>query len=57
MAFLHWPLEPRAAAPLLPPGTRADVLDGPPFAGLAALRMKRPAAPGGPTHPLSGRFR
>ena len=44
------------AAPLLPPGTRPDVLDGRTFAGLIALRMNRTAVLGSPPLPWLGSF-
>lgn len=56
VAFLHWALDPGVAAPLLPPGTRPDVLDGCTFAGLIALRMERTAVLGGPALPWLGSF-
>jgi uncharacterized protein YqjF (DUF2071 family) len=39
VVFLHWPCEPAAAAPLLPPGTAPDVLDGSTWVGVVLLRM------------------
>ncbi|MEU6284264.1 DUF2071 domain-containing protein [Streptomyces sp. NPDC047028] len=41
LAFLHWPAEPAVVAPLLPPGTRPDTLDGVTYVGLVAFRMHR----------------
>jgi uncharacterized protein len=56
VAFLHWAIGPEVAAPLLPPGTVPDTLDGRTFAGLVALRMERTAPLGGPPLPWLGSF-
>ncbi|MES0833130.1 YqjF family protein [Nocardiopsis tropica] len=47
VAFWHWPLPPEEAAPLLPPGTRPDVLDGVTYVGVVAFRVARTRLPGG----------
>ncbi|MDT0327558.1 YqjF family protein [Nocardiopsis lambiniae] len=39
VVFLHWPVAPDTVAPLLPPGTRPDLLDGVAHVGLVAFRM------------------
>jgi uncharacterized protein YqjF (DUF2071 family) len=39
LAFLHWAVPPAAVAPLLPPGTEPDVLDGVSYVGLIGFRM------------------
>lgn len=41
LTFLHWPVAPDVVAPLLPPGTTPDVLDGVTWVGLVAFRMER----------------
>lgn len=41
LAFLHWALDPEAVQPLLPRGTRPDVIDGRTYVGLIAFRMHR----------------
>ena len=41
LTFLHWAAEPADVAPLLPPGTVPDVLDGVTYVGLVAFRMHR----------------
>lgn len=41
LAFLHWAVDPAAVAPLLPPGTRPDCLDGATYVGLIPFRMRR----------------
>jgi len=56
VAFLHWAVDPGQAAPLLPPGTQPDVLDGRTFVGIVALRMQRTALLGGPALPWVGTF-
>lgn len=39
VAFVHWAVDPAAVAPLLPPGTRPDTLDGRTYVGLVAFRV------------------
>lgn len=56
VAFLHWAVDPALAAPLLPPGTRVDVLDSRTFVGLVALRMERTAPLGVLPLPWLGSF-
>ena len=56
VAFLHWAVDPGAVAPLLPPGTRPDLLADRTFVGLVALRMQRTAPLGGPPLPWVGTF-
>lgn len=41
LAFLHWAADPADVAPLLPPGTFPDVLDGVTYVGLVAFHMHR----------------
>jgi uncharacterized protein YqjF (DUF2071 family) len=41
LAFLHWEADPELVAPLLPPGTRPDTLDGRTYVGLIAFRMHK----------------
>lgn len=41
LAFLHWPVDPDVVAPLLPPGTRPDTLDGATYVGLIGFTMDR----------------
>ncbi|GGA66624.1 hypothetical protein GCM10011490_16590 [Pseudoclavibacter endophyticus] len=38
--FLHWRIEPRATAALLPAGTEPDVFDGSTWVGLIAFRLR-----------------
>jgi uncharacterized protein YqjF (DUF2071 family) len=56
VVFLHWAIDPAAAAPLLPPGTRPDLLDGRTFVGLIVLRMAHTAPLGGLPLPWLGSF-
>ncbi|MET7300191.1 DUF2071 domain-containing protein [Embleya sp. NPDC005575] len=39
LTFLHWAVPPAAVAPLLPEGTRPDVLEGMTYVGLVPFRM------------------
>jgi uncharacterized protein YqjF (DUF2071 family) len=55
-AFLHWAVDPAAVAPLLPPGTRPDVLDGRTYVGLIPFRMRRIGLFGAPGLPYVGSF-
>ncbi|MFL1428710.1 MULTISPECIES: YqjF family protein [unclassified Nocardiopsis] len=48
VVFLHWPVDPAQVAPLLPAGTRPDLLGGVAHAGLVAFRMPVNAAAGVP---------
>ena len=41
LAFVHWALDPRDVAGLLPAGTVPDTLDGATYVGLVAFRMHR----------------
>ncbi len=41
LSFLHWAADPADVAPLLPPGTVPDTLDGITYIGLVAFRMHR----------------
>jgi uncharacterized protein YqjF (DUF2071 family) len=56
VAFLHWAVEPAAVAPLLPPGTRPDLLDGATYVGLLAFRGVRGGVLGSPPLPYLGGF-
>jgi uncharacterized protein YqjF (DUF2071 family) len=40
LTFLHWPVDPAVIAPLFPPGTRPDVLEGVTYVGLVPFHMK-----------------
>ena len=56
LAFLHWPVDPAVVAPLLPPGTRPDTLDGVTYAGLIGFRMVGLGLGRGPGIPYLGTF-
>jgi hypothetical protein len=56
LAFLHWPAQPEVVAPLLPSGTRPDLLDGVTYVGLIAFRMHRIGWLGLPGLPYFGSF-
>jgi uncharacterized protein len=56
VAFLHWPVDPQVAAPLMPPGTRPDVFGGTTYVGLVAFRMHQVRLPGLPALPYFGSF-
>ncbi len=40
LAYLHWPVDPAAVAPLMPPGARPDVVDGVTYVGLIPFQMR-----------------
>jgi uncharacterized protein YqjF (DUF2071 family) len=54
LAFLHWAVPPAVVAPLLPAGTRPDLLDGVTYVGLIGFEMDR-VGPGFGV-PYFGRF-
>ncbi|MGY1833647.1 YqjF family protein [Blastococcus sp. SYSU DS0510] len=56
VAFLHWAVDPARVAPLLPAGTRPDVLDGATYVGLIPFRMVRIGLFGTPGIPYLGSF-
>ncbi|MCX5397734.1 YqjF family protein [Streptomyces sp. NBC_00102] len=56
LAFLHWAVDPAVVAPLLPPGTRPDTIDGVTYVGLIAFRMHRVGWLGLPGIPYLGSF-
>jgi uncharacterized protein len=56
VTFLHWPLDPDLAAPLLPAGTRPDGLGGRTFVGIVALQNVRTRVLGGPPLPWLGAY-
>ena len=56
VTFLHWAVDPALVAPLLPAGTRADVLDGATYVGLIPFRMRRIGLLGAPGLPWAGSF-
>ena len=56
ITFVHWAVEPGLVAPLLPPGARADVLDGVTYVGLIPFRMEGAGFGRGPAVPWLGDF-
>ena len=56
LTFLHWAVDPGVVAPLLPPGTRPDTLDGVTYAALVPFVMRDIGAFGGPRMPWFGDF-
>ena len=56
VTFLHWPVDPRLVAPLLPAGTRPDVLGGTSYVGLIPLVIRRTGPLGLPPIPYLGSF-
>ncbi|HVU52382.1 MAG TPA: DUF2071 domain-containing protein [Polyangia bacterium] len=52
LAFLHWPVEPAAIAPLLPAGLEVDTWDGAAYVGLVPFTITRARPSGLP--PLPG---
>ncbi|MFC3505683.1 YqjF family protein [Micromonospora krabiensis] len=56
LTFLHWAVDPDVVAPLLPPGTRPDLLAGRTYVGLIAFRMRRLGPFAGPGMPYLGTF-
>ncbi|RFU19752.1 YqjF family protein [Geodermatophilus marinus] len=56
VTFLHWATDPAVVAPLLPPGTRPDELDGATYVGLIPFRMRRIGLLGAPGLPWLGSF-
>ncbi|MGR7000148.1 YqjF family protein [Yinghuangia aomiensis] len=56
LTFLHWPVEPALVAPLLPPGTVPDTIDGVTYVGLVPFRMDRISLGPRPAIPYFGSF-
>lgn len=56
LTFLHWRVSPELIAPLLPPGTRPDVVDGSSWVGLIAFRLSDSSFFGSPAIPYVGTF-
>jgi len=54
--FIHWGVAPHYVRPLLPPGTRPDVVAGRTFVGLIAFRMAGLGVGRGLPLPYLGRF-
>ena len=56
LAFLHWPVDPALVAPLLPPVTTPDLLDGRTWVGLVPFHMSRVRILGTPPLPHLSAF-
>lgn len=56
ISFVHWAVDPDLVAPLLPPHTRPDVLDGVTYVGLIPFDMRRAGFGRGPAVPFLGGF-
>jgi len=56
LTFLHWAVEPDRLTPYLPPGARADVIDGLSYVGLVPFRMRDIGVWGSPGMPYFGDF-
>ena len=56
IAFLHWRVPAEVVAPLLPAGTRPDVIDGSSWVGLIPFRMVGAGVGRGPSVPWLGTF-
>jgi uncharacterized protein YqjF (DUF2071 family) len=56
ISFVHWAVDPALVAPLLPPLTRPDVLDGVTYVGLIPFDMRRAGFGRGPAVPYFGDF-
>jgi uncharacterized protein YqjF (DUF2071 family) len=56
LTFIHWAVDPALVAPLLPEGTRPDVLDGVTYVGLIPFEMRRAGFGRGPAVPFFGDF-
>lgn len=56
ITFIHWAVDPNLVAPLLPPSTRPDVLDGVTYVGLIPFEMNRAGFGRGPAVPFLGDF-
>ena len=56
LTYLHWPYPPEAVAPLLPAGTRPDVIGGVTWIGLIAFVMRDVSLLGTPPIPYLSNF-
>lgn len=56
IVFVHWRVDPDRVAPLLPRGTRPDVIDGNAWVGLIPFRMVDAGLGAGPAIPWLGTF-
>ena len=56
LTFVHWAVDPDVVAPLLPPRTNPDVLDGVTYVGLIPFQMRHAGFGRGPAVPYFGDF-
>jgi uncharacterized protein YqjF (DUF2071 family) len=56
LTFLHWAVDPRAVAHVMPQGVRPDTLDGVTYVGLVPFRMVGAGVARGPAVPWLGSF-
>lgn len=56
LTFVHWAVDPERVAPLLPPGTRPDVIGGATYVGLIPFAMRGAGFGRGPAIPWLGSF-
>jgi uncharacterized protein len=56
LLFAHWPMEPAALRPLIPPGLDVDTFDGRAWLGIVPFGMEDVAPRGLPAPPIVGRF-
>lgn len=56
ITFVHWAVDPELVAPLLPIGTRPDVLGGATYVGLIPFQMNHAGFGRGPAVPYLGSF-
>lgn len=56
ITFVHWAVDPALVAPLLPPLTQPDVLDGVTYVGLIPFEMRRAGLGRGGAVPYFGGF-
>jgi uncharacterized protein YqjF (DUF2071 family) len=56
LTFLHWAVDPKQVAHLMPPGVRPDTLDGVTYVGLIPFRMVGAGIARGPAVPWLGSF-
>lgn len=56
LLFAHWPIDPAALRPLIPPDLELDLFDGRAYLGIVPFGMEDVAPRGLPTPPVLGAF-